>query len=98
NEIGTTRLKLEGKLAQEWVGETEKAWEALSAMNQGIDLVIDLFSVTFVDDDGRQLLARMRHAGAELAGHGPLMAALIEEIEDIEMARATDGAEEEVEQ
>jgi anti-anti-sigma regulatory factor len=82
NERDATRFKLEGKLAHEWVDEAEKAWAALTALNGKRKLIVDLFGVSFVDDFGWQLLAQMRHAGAELQGSGPLISALIEEIED----------------
>jgi len=78
------RLKLEGKLAHEWVQEAETAWVALSAKKDNRDLVVDLLDVSFVDDAGHQLLAAMRHSGAELIGGGILVSALIEEIEEAE--------------
>jgi anti-anti-sigma regulatory factor len=84
NEAQTMRLKLEGKLAHEWVYEAEKAWIALRGISGSVDLVVDLLNVSFVDDSGHRLLADMRHAGAQLIGAGPLMSALIEEIEDAE--------------
>lgn len=84
NTPGTTQLKLEGKLAHEWVQEAAKAWSALVGMNVSTSIVVDLLNVSFVDDDGHQLLADMRHAGAELIGCGPMMSALIEEIEETE--------------
>ena len=46
--------------------------------------MVDLFGVSFVDEPGHGLLAAMRHAGAELVGDGPLMSALIDEIEQAE--------------
>jgi anti-anti-sigma regulatory factor len=93
NDPETTRLKLEGKLAHEWVYEAEKAWTALLAIEQKAKVIVDLQSVSFVDDPGCQLLAEMRHAGAELVGSGPLMAAVIEEIEGAEVARSERRAE-----
>jgi anti-anti-sigma regulatory factor len=93
NDPGITRLKLEGKLAHEWVLEAEKAWAALAAMNGTTEIVVDLMDVSFVDEVGHQLLAQMRHAGAELIGHGPMMSALIEEIET---AAEQDGADEDL--
>jgi anti-anti-sigma regulatory factor len=81
NGSGTRRLKLEGKLAHEWVHEAEKAWSALTLLTGCSDLVVDLLDVSFVDDSGHELLAAMRHAGAELVASGPMMSALIEEIE-----------------
>jgi anti-anti-sigma regulatory factor len=87
NDPKTTWLKLEGKLAHEWAREAEKAWAALSGIAAGTKVVVDLRSVSFVDDAGWQLLAEMRHEGAELVGSGPLMVAVIEEIEEAETAR-----------
>jgi anti-anti-sigma regulatory factor len=84
----TKRLKLEGKLAHEWVGEAEREWAALTAANGEKTVVVDLFDVSFVDDSGWKLLAQMHHAGAKLAGSGPMMSALIEEIEGKEEALA----------
>jgi hypothetical protein len=80
----TTRLKLEGKLAHEWVSEAEKAWIALPALDAKKTIVVDLFDVSFVDEPGWQLLAKMCHAGAKLLGSGPAMSALIDEIEGAE--------------
>jgi len=82
NDRGVTRLKMEGKLAHDWVSEAEKAWHAMEGMNGEDNIVVDLLDVSFVDDAGHTLLATMRRAGARLVGHGPLMSALIEEIEE----------------
>ena len=92
NELGITRLKLEGKLAHEWVREAREAWTALSGMAGNTRIVVDLLDVSYVDDAGEQLLADMRHADAALMGFGPLMSALIEEIEEAEAATAERGS------
>ena len=42
NDPEMTRLKLEGKLAHEWVEEAEKAWTALVRMAGSTELVVDL--------------------------------------------------------
>jgi anti-anti-sigma regulatory factor len=96
NDPGTARLKLEGKLAHEWVSEAEKAWLALLEMDGSTRVVVDLAGVSFVDDLGCQLLAAMRHKGAELVGSGLVMTSLIEEIEvaEIEEAESEQGEEE----
>jgi anti-anti-sigma regulatory factor len=86
NELGITRMKLEGKLSNEWVVEARKAWAALSQMNGTKEILVDLLDVSFVDDAGHQLLAEMRHADAELIGSGPLISVLIDEIEEAETA------------
>jgi anti-anti-sigma regulatory factor len=91
NEPGITRLKLEGKLAHEWVSEAKKAWLALTEMNGHEEIVVDLANVSFVDEAGQQLLTEMRHADAELIGSGPLVSALIDEIEEAETSTAQNG-------
>jgi len=80
-EPRNVRLKLEGKLAHEWVSEAENAWIRIAPFNGKKRLIVDLFDVGFVDDAGVLLLARMRQSGAKLTGSGPLISALIEEIE-----------------
>lgn len=92
NEPGISRMKLEGKLAHEWVDEARNAWAALSELNGETEIVVDLLNVSFVDDAGHELLAEMRHAGAKLMGSGPLMSALIDEIEEAESAAAQDAS------
>jgi anti-anti-sigma regulatory factor len=86
NVSGLTRLKLEGKLAHEWVREAETAWGVLTSLNGKQTVLVDLVNVTFVDEAGALLLAHMRHGGAKLVGSGLLIAALIEEIEQAELA------------
>ena len=81
---GTTQLKLEGKLTHECVEVAAKAWHALEPHNVNTSMVVDLMNVSFVDAAGHELLAAMRHAGAKLIGCGPMMSALLEEIEETE--------------
>lgn len=80
NDSRGTTLKLEGKLAHEWVAEAGKAWSALSEVSSNECVLVDLFGVSFVDDSGRELLAQMHASGAKLVGTGPMTGALIEEI------------------
>ncbi len=91
NEPLRTRFKLEGKLAHEWVREALKAWHSLKALGGKKKVVVDLFDVSFVDDSGWLLLAEMHHAGAKLLGSGPMISAVIEEIEEAE-AETGDGS------
>jgi len=91
-DFGSTRLKLEGKLAHEWVYEAERTWKELGPANEGPKLIVDLLAVAFVDDDGRRLLTEMHKAGAELVGSGPLISPLLEEIKESETLRAERSA------
>jgi anti-anti-sigma regulatory factor len=84
NDPEAMRLKLEGKLAHEWVREAELAWVALGAMKGNKKLIIDLLDVSFVDDFGQKLLAEMHGANAKLVGSGPLISALIATIQNRE--------------
>jgi hypothetical protein len=85
------RLLVEGKLSGEWVDVLEKCWlEAPRAPNGAPvrPVRMDLSGVTYVDDKGRELLARMIQDGAELWATGVMTRAVIEEItEKIAMAR-----------
>ena len=93
NEPGITRMKLEGKLAHEWVDEARNAWAKLSEANGETEIVVDLLSVSFVDEAGHGLLTDIRRAGAELMGSGPLMSALIDEIEEAESPGSQDATD-----
>ena len=93
NEPGMTRIKLEGKLAHEWVEEARNAWAALSNANGETEIVVDLQNVSFVDEAGHALLSEIRHAGAELMGSGPLMSALIDQIEEAESTACQDATD-----
>ena len=80
NEEPGATFKMEGKLANEWVGEAEKAWAAFSNVQKNKSVVVDLCGVSFVDDVGRDLLTRMYSSGAKLVGTGPMIGALVHEI------------------
>lgn len=84
------RLLVEGKLSGDWVDVLEKCWfEAQTAPN-GAPVRIDLSGVTYVDDKGRELLARIIQDGAELRATGVMTRAVIEEITK-KIATAQDG-------
>jgi anti-anti-sigma regulatory factor len=95
NGSGTTRFKLEGKLAHEWVREAEVAWTAHAALNGKKKVIVDLYDVCFVDEAGQQLLVEMHRAGGKLVGSGPMMSALIEEIQEIDRSTTQDKNKEE---
>ena len=70
---------LEGRLAGPWVEELNACWHQMVA-NQQSRAVVDLTGVTFVDADGKALLARMWQQGAELRAVGCLTRCIVEEI------------------
>jgi outer membrane protein TolC/anti-anti-sigma regulatory factor len=81
DEPYSTTLKVEGKLASDWASEAQRIWSSIASRPEPKKKIIDLFGVTFVDDCGRQLLVDMHAAGAQLTGSGPMISALIDEIQ-----------------
>ena len=79
-ESSTTRLFLEGKLAGRCVEELDKCWQACPCDEAA--LLVDLTNVSFVDDHGKELLARMHKSGIKLFSTSLMTKCLIEEIEN----------------
>lgn len=74
-------LRLEGKLVQPWIDELIQAWIDLGKADSHDQTVqIDLNAVSFVDTQGRAILACLRRLGCRLTGSGPFIAAVIEEV------------------
>jgi anti-anti-sigma regulatory factor len=78
DETGQLTLKLEGKLKGAWVRELERTFQAVRG--QGKPLRADLSAVSFVDDEGKVVLASLWQRGVKMQAIGPLMTAVIEEI------------------
>jgi len=87
DEPYSVTLKAEGKIIQEWVTELRKTWQVLCSEAGNRKKIVDLFNVSFVDEMGRHLLEDMHLAGASLRGSGPMISALIEEIENSDRGR-----------
>jgi len=79
-EPSATRLFLEGKLAGRCVDELDKCWQ--TCPSEEVALLVDLTNVSFVDDHGRELLARMHDNGIKLFSTSLMTKCLIEEIEN----------------
>lgn len=79
NETGETTFILEGKLIGDWVGELEQCWLQAAAESPRRSRV-ELNEVSFIDEAGHGLLARMAAAGVELAAADLQMKAIVEEI------------------
>ena len=72
-------LLVEGTLSDGWVNALEASWlEAKSQLNG--KLYIDLSGVTYIDDKGRELLARIICSGAELRTAGIMTRTVVEQI------------------
>ena len=91
-----TNLILAGKLMGPWVTELERCWNTLISTGPGNSLlpirpvVVDLSEVTFIDEQGKQLVAQMCQSGAGLIGIGLIAGFICQEIE--EEARKCSGA------
>jgi anti-anti-sigma regulatory factor len=76
---GSRHLKLEGRLIGPWVNELEQAWNGLK-QSEGGTIVVDLTGITFIEDNGKQLLSRMWREGAELIATGCCNRPIVEQI------------------
>ena len=79
NQNQTITLKLEGKLAGPWVQEVTRVWTD-TAQSPRSGYVVDLRSVTFVDNRGQALLTRMSRQGAQLIAADCLTRNIVDEI------------------
>ena len=75
----STRLMLEGRLAGPWVDELERVWRDSKESITG-SLVVDLTGVTFIEQEGKNLLSRMWRDGAELLAVGCCSRSILEDI------------------
>jgi hypothetical protein len=85
---GGLLLGLEGKLAGPWVKELERCWRSVAGTQDIYPVRVDLSAVTFIDADGKELLARMYGEGAKLVATGCLNKAIVEGIMHAEEHRA----------
>ncbi len=80
-EAGVMTFELEGKLAGPWEKELELYWWRSAASTQRIYPVrVDLSSVTFIDETGKELLRKMYQKGAKLVATGCLNKCIVEGI------------------
>lgn len=88
------RLLVEGTLSDGWVDSLEECWVRAKAESSRRPVRLDLSSVTYVDDKGRELLMRMMRDGVEIYTTGILTREVIGEITtdfDSDDARRPDG-------
>ena len=76
-EALNTTFELEGRLAGAWVAELERCWREVAP---GHAVMLSLDAVTFIDDDGKKLLARLHQSGAELKASGCMNRCIVQEI------------------
>ncbi|HKQ77884.1 MAG TPA: hypothetical protein VJ810_29575 [Blastocatellia bacterium] len=80
NDIGATRLKIEGRLMGAWVRELESCWRQAMTTQPPPRIFVELTDISFVDGEGGELLKLMAASGVELIAADILMKALVEEI------------------
>lgn len=81
DEAPVTSFVLEGKLVGPWVTELEKCWYGALVANPPRTLLVDLADVSFIDAEGRALLAKIRQSGVKLLSNGVLINAIVADIE-----------------
>ncbi len=82
HEGSKLHLFVEGTLSDGWVDALETSWLEAQPLLNGEPLRIDLSDITYVDDRGRELLARMLQSGAKLSATGIMTRAVVEEIKE----------------
>ena len=78
-ESSATKLFLEGKLSGPCVDELDKCWQERSC-SEAV-LMVDLTNISFVDEHGKQLLARMYEKGIKLFSTSLMTRCLIDQIQ-----------------
>jgi anti-anti-sigma regulatory factor len=77
---GVVVFELEGKLAGPWVKELEHSWRPANGTQKISHVRVDLSSVTFIDQEGKDLLKKMYREGAKLVTTGCLNKSIVEGI------------------
>ena len=75
----STKLTLEGRLAGPWVEELDRCWRTVAETREGA-VVVDLVGVTFIDQEGKETLAKLWQEGAQFHAVGCLTRCIVEEI------------------
>jgi hypothetical protein len=78
---GTMEFRLEGDLSGDWVAALKGCWHDAMILDFPTSIRVDLTEVTFIDAEGKELLASMYRHGAEFVAVDVLTRGVIEEIE-----------------
>ena len=74
------KLLLEGSLSGPWVAEVESVWRRTSTGRKSRAVRVDLSGVTFVSEEGKQLLEQICASGVEIVSSDLLTRALADEL------------------
>jgi anti-anti-sigma regulatory factor len=88
NDSGTIRLIVDGKLTRACVSDLDRCWQAAKLLEPERSILMDLTGVTFIDECGKELLARMHEEGTAFLCAGLMTKFLIEEIKNAEIDEA----------
>jgi len=77
-DVTRTTFELDGKLAGPWVELLKECWRKTAGGNGPVRVL--LCDVTFVDEQGKSLLADMYRHGAELEADRCMTKAIVEQI------------------
>jgi hypothetical protein len=75
---GQATFRVEGRLVKPWVRELRKSWSEFLREHPEEPIRVDLGEVTFIDQEGKQLLSLMFRKGADLWGGGFLTRSIVE--------------------
>ena len=80
DEANPVRLKLEGRIVGPWVAELDRTWHSLSPSLGERKLCVDLCGVSYIDHEGRRILADIyRQAHAQFETDTPMAEYFAEE-------------------
>ncbi len=74
------QLKLEGRVTGPSVAELRRQCESALARNDHNSLTLDLADVSFIDNDGVDLLRTLSHHNVTVARCSPFVAELLKEV------------------
>lgn len=80
DEMGGSRLIIEGRLTGLWAGEAERYWKTLLASRRRMVAVTDVQGVMAIDAAGKALLQGMYRRGVRLVSKGSLMNSVVAHI------------------
>ena len=73
-------LLVEGTISDGWVDALEASWLEAKSQLDGKPLYIDLSGVTYIDDKGLELLARIIDSGSVIRAAGIMAKAIVDQI------------------
>jgi outer membrane protein TolC len=76
----TLTFQLEGRLIGAWARELEQSWMTARSVVGRKSVIVDLTGATFIDNEGKRVLARLFHEGARFKASAPLTRCIVGEI------------------